>query len=177
MMEDNSTGLLWLALLGTPIKYEETLGNSWGLEDGQNEGQAVIRSSVWLWRIMCWKTREKGIILWDKVISREDPGSVWKMDCGKSSKGGFCLLVKFHAVWLQGVRAGSKAFWVPWVCWGTSQTLPEAANERILTGISHILCVGSSSAISDTLPLGSRLWLQSISTTTTSIITFLSWIM
>lgn len=104
MMEDNRTGLLWLALLGTPIKYEEVFGNSWGLEDGQNEGQAVICSSVWLWRIMCWETREKGIILWDKVISREDPGSVWKMDCGKSSKGGLFVC------WWNSMQCGYKVW-------------------------------------------------------------------
>lgn len=46
MMEDNRTELLWLVLLGTLIKYEETLDNSWGLKDGQNGGQAGICSSV-----------------------------------------------------------------------------------------------------------------------------------
>lgn len=37
------SGLLQLVSLGTPIKYEEILGNSWGLEDGQNEGRKMIR--------------------------------------------------------------------------------------------------------------------------------------
>lgn len=37
----------------------------------------------------------------------------------------------------------------------TSQTVPEAENQRILSSISHILWVGCNTTISDTLPVDS----------------------
>lgn len=34
---------LWLVSHGTPIKYAETLGNSWGLKDAQNQSWEINR--------------------------------------------------------------------------------------------------------------------------------------